>query len=282
MTTEPIQDHAPRVTQRNRVPVSGHSEVVTHEEFATLIASIIETNRTREDLLRAENRILLQIKAICRRLCGGRISEADVLFASLRSLNNEHEDVGLAIGATRDLIPHLDGLHDSRMAVERRLKNLGKKLPIWSNWGESICGFGEMGLAQIVGECGDLSNYDNPAKVWKRLGLAVINGERQQKKSGSAALEHGYSPRRRSIMWNIGNALIKQQNRYRELYLRRKEYERERAEAEGKQVLPASKIKTSEKDQCMSEGHVHNRAKRYMEKRLLRDLWLAWNADPVN
>ena len=26
----------------------------------------------------------------------------------------------------------------------------------------------------------------------------------------------------------------------------------------------------------MSDGHVHRRAQRYMEKRLLKDLWQAW------
>jgi hypothetical protein len=41
-------------------------------------------------------------------------------------------------------------------------------------------------------------------------------------------------------------------------------------------VCPAAKIPAKNKELYRSDGHVHNRAKRYMEKRLIRDLWRAW------
>lgn len=113
----------------------------------------------------------------------------------------------------------------------------------------------QVNLATV--EAGDFSNYDNPAKLWKRMGVAVINGERQRKVSGAEALDHGYSPQRRSIVYVIGDAIIKAGFVYADLY-------RERKAAE-EQKLPDS-----------SKGHWHNRAKRCMEKRLLRDMWRAW------
>jgi hypothetical protein len=116
-----------------------------------------------------------------------------------------------------------------------------------------------LGLAVIVGVAGDLSNYSNPAKLWKRFGLAVIDGRAQRKVTNTEqAIAMGYSPMRRSAMWTIGDAVIKTQGEYRELYLDRKMYEAER-------------------DPEMSKMHCHRRAQRYMEKRLLRDLWRAWN-----
>lgn len=145
--------------------------------------------------------------------------------------------------------------------LEKRLRKLAMQLPVWA-WVEGINGFGAVGLAQIVGETGDLAQYDNPAKVWKRMGLAVINGERQRKVAGAAALDHGYNPQRRSIMWVIGDSLLKKQNAYREVYLAEKERQAE--------LHPEH-----------SKMQHHLRAKRYMEKRLLKDLWIAWRATGI-
>ena len=119
-------------------------------------------------------------------------------------------------------------------------------------------------MAIIVGEAGDLSNYENPAKLWKRLGLGPYEGKAAStwRKAGGLSAEQwievGYSPRRRSAMWTIGDALIKgNDGAYKQLYDDRKAYEVER-------------------DPKMSKMHAHRRAQRYMEKRLVRDLWQAW------
>jgi hypothetical protein len=115
----------------------------------------------------------------------------------------------------------------------------------------------------IVAEAGDLNNYANPAKIWKRMGLAVFDGKRQGGLPKTASAEewiaHGYTRKRRSLMWNIGDALIKgnRDGEYRTLYLQRKDYEVAR-------------------DPEMKPIQAHRRAQRVMEKALLRDLWVAW------
>lgn len=174
-------------------------------------------------------------------------------------------------------------------AVEKRAKDemeaLAVTLPVWSGFAESIKGFGPASLAIIVAEAGDLSDYPKKGHLWKRMGVAVLDGVRQggltKAASKEAWIEHGYNRQRRSRMWNIGDALIKGNGdgRYRQAYLRRKEYERERAEANGLTVVPAAKIPAKGKDTYISEGHIHRRAQRYMEKQLLRDLWSAWRAN---
>lgn len=65
-----------------------------------------------------------------------------------------------------------DGLRD---ASEKQMENLAKLLPV-ADWVKSIHGAGLLGLATIVGEVGNLSNYPNPAKLWKRLGFAPYQG----------------------------------------------------------------------------------------------------------
>src|SRR5262245_26507086 len=56
----------------------------------------------------------------------------------------------------------------------RDMEKLAATLPIWQSFGEPIRGFGLGSLAVIVAEAGDLSNYANHSKLWKRMGLAVI------------------------------------------------------------------------------------------------------------
>ena len=95
---------------------------------------------------------------------------------------------------------------------------------------------------------------------------------------------NGYGGRRRAIMWNIGSSLLKQ-NRdgyYRARYLERKTYEILKAQQAGLMVAPAAKIPGARAAEFMSEGHVHNRARRYMEKRLLLHLWKAWRAARID
>lgn len=157
---------------------------------------------------------------------------------------------------------------------EKAMAKLAKTLPVWTAWGESLHGFGEKGLAQILGESGDLSNYANVAKLWKRLGLAVMDGKRQGKPGEGASAEtwiaHGYSPERRSIIWNIGQSLFKAQSQR----IDEETGEILREAGPYRKIYDAEKLK--QKDRVKTAKHAHNRAMRYMEKRFIADLWSAW------
>ncbi len=167
----------------------------------------------------------------------------------------------------------------------KAMVKLATALPAWESWGKDIRGFGAKSLAVIVAEAGDLSNYPDKSKLWKRMGLAVMGDVRQgglKKGAGAEAwIEHGYSPKRRSQMWNIGDAMIKAQVRkvkddadedsgertalgeYGQAYLDRKSYELAR-DPEMKPII------------------AHLRAQRYMEKRLLKNLWQSWRRASVD
>lgn len=182
------------------------------------------------------------------------------------------------------------------------MRELAKQLPVWEEFGAKIKGFGEASLAVIVGEAGDIGTYANPAKLWKRMGLAVIDGVRQGglRKNASAEdwVAHGYSRQRRSRMWNIGDALMKGNGdgEYRQLYLQRLAAEHAKAIAEG--LIPATRMKATVEswqqrglppltlvskltEEHRSAGHMAKRAQRYTEKRLLRSLWQAWRRSTV-
>lgn len=162
----------------------------------------------------------------------------------------------------------------------KQMERLAKMLPVWAEFGEGVKGFGAPSLAVIIGETGNLSNYATIPKLWKRMGLAVMNGVRQGGLPKTAKAEdwiaHGYNAKRRSQMFVIGDVLIKFQGVYREHYLVHKAIERQKAEEVGLTVAPAAKIPAKFKDDYKSEGHIHKCAQRWMEKRFLRDLWGAW------
>lgn len=111
------------------------------------------------------------------------------------------------------------------------------------------------------------------------MGLGIVGGERQQKCTEAAkALAHGYCPRRRSTMYVIGDTLLRQKNAYKDLYDARKLVEAQKAEAEGLIVAASASIQKGDAALYRSLGHLHNRSCRYVQKRLLRDLWRAWRA----
>ncbi len=267
--------------------------------MSPLIAEIRETHRQRVDLMRARIRLTNQQFAIHCRLhpddprCQAKARERERwLRAQQDTTGDDHDDAGTQSIGVAPNTPESNGrrwfatqpasavasevgpaealtdlatlyLQQAEAAVvvgerdlEKRLRKLARQLPVWP-WVESVPGFGDLGLAQIVGEAGDLANYPNPAKLWKRMGVAVIGDERQRKVSGADALDHGYSPQRRSLLWVIGDSLLKKAGPYRDIYL-------------------AEKARQAELHPELSRMHVHLRAKRYMEKRLLRDLWRAW------
>lgn len=232
------EDHCLLVTQTTGVP------------------EIVQLWRQRQDLHKAEKSLTLQIKAKCRALTEGDKTEANKVYKSMMN-GCDHEFAPAALAAATPFLKARAVIEADRKAIEKRLTKMAKDLPIAEfitetpglSWGIAY---------SITGEAGDLSNYDNPAKLWKRFGLAVMpDGTRQRKVAGLEAVEHGYSPKRRSVAWQIGECIVKAgKGHYREMYEKRKEYETTRVE---------------------TKGHAHNRATRYVTKRVLRDLWLEWN-----
>lgn len=165
----------------------------------------------------------------------------------------------------------LEPLHAMRHGIELEMKRIAKRLPVYP-WAKQVRGLGELGLAVIVGETGDLGNYSNPGKVWKRLGLAPFEKDgismaasNWRRKGGLSAEDWtvlGYSPGRRAEIYAvIGDPLFRAQSVVVGPY--RQRYDQRRA-------------RTAETHPDWTKGHSHGDAVRVMTKELLRDLWVAW------
>lgn len=263
----------------------------------TLIAEIREQHKMRDDFQKAEQRLTLQAKAICRRICDGDKRDAEALYKAVTQPNKyDHPEASIGMGAITPLLAARDPLTAAKNERGKKMGKLVKELPVWG-WAKDVRGIAPVSLAQIIGEAGDLSNYPDKGKLYKRLGVAVIGGERQRRvKDAELAKIHSYKPSRRAIIYVVGENFIRAGGHYYQVYMNRIMREVEKAHEEGLEVVTTqkgtvdswlkrglpepTKVKDHDNDHYRLAGHIHLRAKRYAEKTFLRDLWVAWR-DPL-
>lgn len=182
-------------------------------------------------------------------------------------------------------------------AYSKDMARLARQLPVyeWTKHPDQA-GFGDLNLAIVVGECGDLNNYPNPGKLWARMGCHPYTSSGVEKmaktwrcsKPSLSAEEwedYGYCPRRRAVAFNVGDPLIKQNGSGP--YRRR--YDQVKLACQAKHP----EWKWSKCDKCHGEGcpkcygtgkqcaRAHMHAHLLMTKLLLKRLWIEWTgADP--
>lgn len=118
--------------------------------------------------------------------------------------------------------------------------------------------------AAILAEAGPITNYSNPAKLWKRFGLAVDGDRRQGNLAGLSAEDRtakgvadGYSPRRRALLKIVSDNVIRASDvTYRKVF---------------------DEYKEAQLAKGLSKGHANNRALRYVAKRILLHIWQIWH-----
>lgn len=208
----------------------------------------------------------------------------------------------------------IEGFYATEKAYEKQMEKLAKQLPVtkWMGLTDQR-GFGWLSLAIIIGEVGDLSNYANPGKLWRRMGCAPFESKgktfmpstwRSRKKhngglSSAEWEELGYCPRRRSVMFVISESLLKGNGArdatethgampagpYAERYATKKAEAIARKDPEwtpdcttckgtGKAKSGDDCKKCSGRGVMVMRPHLHGML--LMGKRLLRELWTEW------
>ena len=225
-----------------------------------LLERLKQHHRQRQDFYQAAQKINQQIKAIQRRIHAGDCP---------KDTHKTCAGVSKQWSPTCEIIKEAgEPLKEQQEVHEKAMMKLAEELPVFE-WWNAIRGVGSLGLAQIAAEAGDLAKYSRPGKLWMRMGQAPGP-------EGQTRYE-GRSPRRASVIYNIGVALMRG-NRggyYKALYDARKEYEATKPPCG--QVFKGGKgsCKDATGTRCR-QLHIHNRAQRYMVKRLLRELWSEW------
>jgi hypothetical protein len=299
------------------VAAIGESDRADHEWFENqrsrvgTVAQIQAGWRMRQRWHKAEKALTLQAKALCRGLCNGDKEQANEIFdAAYKSFKAADKGKSAPAGieppfealiALDPFLPAILRFEKQRTDLEKDMAKQARRLPAY-DWAMSFRGFGEGSFVAIIGETAayeedgtirTIGDYRTVSGLWKRLGLGLIDGERQRKVADAElAIRHGYSPARRSVAWNVGGALIggmgrgprpevgADLNQYEWTYWQRLFVERCRYEcARDPDKMP---LKTAMKEGVERESypkHAQARAKRYVEKRFIRKLYARWRLE---
>lgn len=254
------------------------------------ISKLVYLWRQRQRWHRAEKSLILQGKALCRALSNGDKKEGTALFDKAEA----GEDVGIAtMAALAPFLASIKHFEAPRKDLEKQICKLTKELPAYE-WIESIKGVGALSYGGLIGEAGNLTRYPGVSHLWKRMGVAVIGDKRQRRVADKEeALIHGYSPSRRSHLWNIGNGLIggmghgprpivnedislrEEWTEYQKMFVARCRYE---CETHPDMFTLVTVEKNGEALESYPK-HAQARAKRYVEKEFLRDLRAQWRKE---
>ena len=199
---------------------------------------------------------------------------ASLVSALLKGKDVKPEDAAIAAAIMADVAAAQaarDPMVRQRAEIEREMKRIARTLPV-AEWQASVRGFGDMGLAVVVGEAGDLSNYANPAKLWRRLGLAPYQGHagktwripgwRPRALSSEEWSDYGYSAQRLAQVYGVVSEPLMKAcagTVYRAVY---------------------DHAKASFAERASSPAHAHAHAMRVMTKALVLDLWRVWHGMP--
>lgn len=199
-----------------------------------------------------------------------RVRAARIVKAAMEGEAQREDDAEIAEVIAADLavtLAALQPLEARRHEIELQMRRLVRTLPVWQ-WAKPVRGLGEIGLAVIIGEAGELSRYANVGKLWKRLGLAPFGGKAAStwRRDGGLSADEwtalGYSPGRRAEIFScVGDPLFRQQTMVIGPY--RVVYDMRRADTE-----------VAHPD--WTKLHSHRDALRIMTKALIADLWSAW------
>lgn len=286
-------------------------EAFLSEPYQRVIAQVIELHKIRNGLVRAQTRLSNQARASLRRLVPDQESWGDeVAMERIRKKVDKMFAEVAADPAHPDYIlidPYLqvsEPLAAHRKMYEKRMEKLVRGLPVYP-WVKGVYGLGDTSFATIVGEAGDLGKYRDHSALWKRLGMAVIDGTRQGNPGANASKEmwiwHGYSKTRRSTVWNAGKGVIGGMGNgprlmpgedpdsrddlspYQRLFVKRLREEAPNAPFKSKNggIMLDEKgqpvtVKIADNGKESFSKYAAARAKRYVEKKMLRDLYHAW------
>ena len=262
--------------------------------YQEIIGGIVELHRMRQGVIKAQKALVQQAQAQIRR-CLVRASDladaeskerarkltANVYAEAVKDPAHEHH---------LRILPYLlaaEPVVDHRANYEREMVRLAKKLPVYP-WVKGVKGLGDISSATLVGEAGDIGKYRDHSALWKRLGLAVIAGRRQGDPGQAASKEdwivHAYNKQRRSVSYIAREHVIGGMGKWRPTFGEDvnanpdlTEYQRifaERARREAVTLdLPVTESASGKESY---KKHVSMRAHRYVEKRMVRDLYRAW------
>jgi hypothetical protein len=270
----------------------------------TMCKDLTELQRERswhlQSRIMVENRLRSRVAAVVLRYTSSaaeterrkKFWDASKLIVSMRCGKADPNSCSALVRATGTII---DYYNTQIKTLEKTMLRIARKLPVATWIAESEQkGIGLHLFAVIIGETGNLSNYDCPSKVWRRLGCAPWQFQGQTKQGStwrrdgglpaSEWEEYGYSPRRRSVAYLVGECIVKHnESIYKTRYLD--------AKVKARETHPEWKWRPCKKCLALGDcrtcggtgevcGHAHNHGMLLASKLFLKNLWIEWNGRP--
>lgn len=256
---------------------------------ATALDSVITYGRMRYDLQK------------------GRVAEGNHLGAMQRSAKKR--DVPGALHKLFE-VPYENAmaeLEQGEAVLTKHLEAAAKAHPVLSKFAREHKGIGPAGLGMIVAHVGPLDRFKSPGRLWAYCGFHVGDGGTAvRRKPGVLG---NWNPSAKTILYRQAVAAVKAKGEYQDLYRAERKrigkrprvgpsgcpfgqthtgLEREemvlhgevqrRRVSDDKRVRQCYRVNEEGKQ---SSAHVHAHCLRVVAKRLLKDLWCAWNPELV-
>jgi len=157
-------------------------------------------------------------------------------------------------------VKELEIVKEPMEKIELKLnKQIGKLVKEHIFWDEAkkVMGLSHILFANLVSEIADPRRFANPSKVWKYFGLHTDDGKAVKRKRGVVI---GFSIKRRSLVWKIGDSFNKVRNKGKM----------------GKLLAEYHEFYTKRDGEKLSKGHCLNRARRKAVKIFLACFWAKW------
>lgn len=172
-----------------------------------------------------------------------RIQEHRVAFG------NQERSMAEQGGDTALFIEYHDRLKSIEKSIKDDIEDIVTETELWKKFLKDVRGIGPTLAAGLYAYI-DIEKAKHVSSIWKYAGLAPDSKRKKGEKLD-------YNPELKDICWKIGESFLKSKSKYKLVYDERKEYEKENSPD-------------------LTDGHQHNRAKRYAVKEFLKDLYKVW------
>jgi hypothetical protein len=269
-------------------------------DTADTCAALRELQYARKTYIRHTTRIDNSVKAVVRRALGWRydlpereraaINRKAAALVEVIAEGGDMDAGSRAVAVACGAIVHTAKLSrqpfaDARKETEKAMVAAARTLPAHA-WQRTVAGFGELGLAVIVGEAGDIGNYAGPDKLKRRLCLAPFRGAagstwavpswRPHALTADDWTEAGYSGARLAQVFGVVTEPL-----YRAQSMRIDRETGEITRDAGPYRLIADAHKQRFLDRGETKMHAHRHGLRVMTQSLVIDLWRVWHGqDP--
>lgn len=287
------------------VTVKDRADLKPREDISEIVTTLVHLQRRRSVVLKSRNMQANRLQAVIAGTLGysSGMEEADrkKLFveasAVIKEVQSGENNTHPMTDVIRATMIGIDSFEKVKDDLEEQMETAAATLPT-ATWAKERDqrGFGVLFLAIVLGETGDLSNYANPAKVWRRLGCApwsfkgeTLMGSTWRSRAGGKGRAgakgtklpseeweaFGYSPRRRSIAYLIGKNLMMQN------FLKDKDTKEMTWVGPYRQRYEEAKARFKETHPDATPLHCDRHGLLLAAKLLLKKLWCVWNDKPV-